>query len=139
MGSKVTPQDMKDLQFFSEQFGAQVDFDTFLQAIIDRQESLLSGMIGADTFNSETAVVAERVKLAATNLVAVELFRRRINRLAGNADEQTAVIIKVLQTSKNDYQTEADGVISRLATSPEESLSDGFSSGVTVSEHYVES
>lgn len=135
---KVTPQEIKDLQFFAEQFGSQVDFDAFLQGIIDAQESQLSGLIGAATFDSTTTVIAARVKLAATYLVAVELFRRRINRLSGNADEQTAIIIKTLQTAKKEYQADADAVIVMLSSpAPEAAISDGFSSGVTVSDHYV--
>lgn len=137
--SKITPQSLKDLQFFAEQFGNQVDFDTFLQEIINTQESQLSGLIGAATFDSVVPVVAERVKLAATYLSAVELFRRRINRLSGNADEQTAIIIKTLQTAKKEYQADANAVIELLASpAPESSLSEGFSSGVVESSPFGE-
>jgi len=135
--SKIEPQNIKDLQFFAEQFGSPADFEAFLQGIIDTQEKQLSGLIGSDTFDSAEIVIADRVKLAATYLVAVELFRRRINRLAGNADEKTAVIIKVLQSSKNEYQADANAVIEILSSpSPESAMSDGFSSGVTISDPF---
>jgi len=135
--SKVLPQEIKDLQFFAEQFGSPADFEAFLQGIIDTQEGQLSGLIGVSTFDSVTASIVARVKQAAISLVAVELFRRRINRLSGNADADTAAIIAVLQKAKKEYQADADAVIGLLSSpSPDAAMSDGFSSGVTISDPF---
>lgn len=136
--SKVAPQDLKDLQFSTEQFGQPADFDTFLQGIIDIQETLLSGRIGSATFDSAEAIVAAQVKNASLSLSAVELFRRRINRLSGNIDANTAILIKTLQTSQKTYQEESNDMIVRLVASPGVADSSGFSCGVIVSDSFGE-
>lgn len=128
--SKLAPQALKDIQFSTEQFGTPADFDAFLQAIIDTQETLLLGRIGSTTFDSEDAVVSTQVKQAALCLSAAELFKRRINRLSGNIDEGTAILIKTLQTSLKSYQDEAGDIICRLVDAPGATDSGVYAGGV---------
>jgi hypothetical protein len=126
--SVVVPQDLKDLGFIAEGFGTPVDFETFLQNVIDEQEALLSDRIGADTFADTT--VANQVKQAAKYLSAAELIQRRINRLTLNLDADTAGVMSQLRRSKLDYLDLADPVITKLVTSPGATESGGYAGSV---------
>jgi hypothetical protein len=128
--SKVTPQNLIDMQFSPEQFNAVMDFTAFLQAIIDNQELLLSGRMGSTVFNSATTAIAEQVKRASLCLSAAELLQLRINRLSGNVDADSAVIIRVLQDARKQYLNEAEDKTSRLVSSGAAADSGNYAGGV---------
>ncbi len=134
--SKVTPQNMKDLQFVDEQFGTPADFDVFLQGVIDSQESLLTGRVGTTVFNSTDPVIAGQVKAASISMVAAELLQRRINRLSGNIDADTGALIRTLHTARKEYLADAEEKIARVVTCGSAPDSGGFSGGVWTSDHY---
>jgi len=137
--SKVTPQNIKDLQFVAEQFGDPADFDAFLQGVINDQESILAGRVGDAVFNSAVSVIASQVKAASVSLVAAELLQRRINRLSGNVDADTGSLIRTLQASRKEYLAEAEEKIARVVTSGSAPDSGGYSGGVWTSGHYTDS
>lgn len=132
MASKITPQKMKDLQFVAEQFNAVLNFDDFLQGVIDNQEAILSSRIGASLFNSSTQAIIDQVKRASLCLCAAELQQLRINRLSGNADADTAMMIRTLQIAQSNYLKEADDKISRLISSGASADSGGYAGGVLI-------
>ncbi len=118
--SKITPQNLIDVQFVAEQFNtvtSPATFFTFLQAIIDNQELLLSARLGSAVFDSATTAIAGQVKRTSLCLCAAELLQLRINRLAGNVDADSAVVIRVLQDARKEYLREAEGNTARLVTS----------------------
>ena len=131
--SKVTPQDMKDLQFVVEQFNAPVDFDAFLQGVIDFQENLLLGKVGAALFNSATAAISDQVKQAAINLAASDLTQRRLVRASGNINEDTARIIDAITKIKKGFDEAASQASSRILGAGASADSSGYSGGVVVS------
>lgn len=112
MTTKAIPQDIKDLGFTVEQFGAVADFDGFIQAILDEQEALLSGRAGAAAVSSST--LAAQVKRAEKCLAGAEMLQRRINRLSGNVDADTAILIPQLKKARQDYMDEAERIIPQL-------------------------
>lgn len=112
MPTVTIPQDMKDLQFSAEQFGPVIDFDIFLQNIIDEQEALLTDRVGVAVLSNSALLV--HLKRVEKCLCAAELFQLRINRLSGNVDAETAVLIGQLKKAKSDYQDEAEKVIPKL-------------------------
>jgi hypothetical protein len=124
---------MKDLQFSAEQFGSVFDFDAFLQGIIDEQEALLSDRIGASVLVAPALQV--HIKRAEKCLCAAELFQLRINRLSGNVDAETAVLIGQLKKAKTDYLEEAERIIPKLISG---SVVEGSDSafGYTASSHF---
>jgi hypothetical protein len=132
MASKITPQNVKDMQFVAEQFNAVLSFDTFLQGVIDNQEAILSGRIGAAVFNSTTQAIIDQVKRASLCLCAAELLQLRMNRLSGNADADTALMIRTLQASQSNYLKEAEEKISRLISSGASADSGGYAGGVVI-------
>ncbi len=133
MPSKITPQNMKDQQFVAEQFGAVTNFDTFLQEVIDTQESLLSGKIGTALFNSSTAEIVSQVKQAAINMTAADLTQRRLVRASANINQDTAAIISALNKIKSGFEEAAAAAISRIIGAGASADSGGFSGGVVVS------
>jgi len=136
--SKVTPQNIKDLQFVAEQFGDPADFDAFLQGVINDQESILTGRVGNAVFNSAVSIIASQVKAASVGMVAAELLQRRINRLSGNVDADTGSLIRTLQASRKEYLAGAEEKISRVVTSGSAPDSGGYSGGVWTSGHYTD-
>ncbi len=133
MASKTTPQEMIELQFVEEQFNGVADFEAFLQGIINNQEGLLAGRIGSSTFDSTNPAIVAQVKRASVCVVAAELLQRRINRLSGNVDADTALLIRTLQTAKTDYTKEAEEKISRLISSGASADSGNYAGGVLTS------
>ena len=131
--SKISPQDMKDLQFVAEQFNPVPDFDVFLQGVIDFQEKLLIGKIGGTLFNSSTAVIADQVKQASVNMAAADLTQRRLVRASGNINEDTARIIDALTKIKKGFDESAVMATSRILGAGASSDSSGYSGGVVVS------
>ena len=120
MPTIALPQDIKDLQFVPEHFNAVLDFDAFLQGIIDEQEALLSDRVGVSVLsNSSLAIHVKRVEKC---LTAAELLQLRINRLSGNVDVESAALISQLKKARQDYQDEAERIIPRLVAG---SVSDG--------------
>jgi len=136
--SKVTPQNMKDLQFVAEQFGDPADFDAFLQGVINDQESILAGRVGDAVFNSAVPVIASQVKAASVSMAAAELLQRRINRLSGNVDADTGALIRTLQATRKEYLADAEEKILRVVTSGSAPDSGGYSGGVCTSDHYMD-
>jgi len=133
MPTVATPQDIKDLQFVAEQFNGVVDFDAFLQGVIDEQEALLSDRVGLSVFSA--SAFATHIKRVEKCLVAAELLQLRINRLSGNVDADTAALMSQLKKARQDYQDEAERIIPRLVAG---SVSDGSDVGFgsTVSSHF---
>lgn len=131
--AKVLPQDIKDLQFVAEQFNSVVDFDAFVQAVIDEQEALLVDRIGSVAF--ATTGLSVHIKRAEKCLVAAELLQLRINRLSGNIDAETAVLISQLKKNRQDYLDQADRVVPRLVAG---SVSEGSDAafGYASSSHF---
>lgn len=137
MSTKATPQDMKDLQFVAEQFNGVTDFDAFLQGVIDGQEALLTGRIGATIYGSSDTVIAAMVKQASISLTAAELLQRRVVRLSGNVDERTVPIIQALRAAQKDHSADAEDNIARLIVKGNQADSaDDFAGGATVSSHF---
>lgn len=133
MPSKITPQNMKDQQFVAEQFGAVTNFDTFLQGVIDTQEGLLLGKIGATLFDSSTAAVVAQVKQASVNMTGSDLTQRRLVRASANINQETAGIIDALNKIKKGFDEAAAAAISRIIGAGASADSGGFSGGVVVS------
>lgn len=132
MASKVTPDDIVAMQFLPEYFGPVDDFNTFLQKIIDEQEALLSGRIGAGVMASTTSPTKENVVRAAKCLIAVELFQLRFNRISGDIQNADGLDAFKLRRTQEKYQQEADSLISRLGSgTPADGT--GYSGGVVVS------
>lgn len=130
MPSKITPQNLIDVQFVAEQFNTVTNFTTFLQAIIDNQELLLSARLGSTVFDSSTTAIANQVKRASLCLCAAELLQLRINRLAGNVDADSAVVIRVLQDARKEYLEEMEDKTSRLISSGSAADSSNYAGGV---------
>lgn len=133
MTTKATPQDIKDLGFVSEEFGSPPDFTAYIQAILDEQEALLSDRVSAAAIAN--SALATYVKRAEKCLAAAELLQRRVNRLAGNVDTDTASMLSQLKKARQDYLDEADRIIPRLVSG---SVSDGTDAafGSTASSHF---
>ncbi len=134
MATKATPQDIMDLGFAAEQFGvATADFSAYLQAVLDEQEALLSDRVTAAAV--ATATLLTHVKRAEKCMAGAEMMQRRINRLSGNVDADTALLISQLKKARADYQDEAERIIPRLISG---SVSDGadFAFGQSTSSHF---
>lgn len=129
MSSKIAPQNLIDVQFVAEQFNTVTNFTTFLQSVIDNQELLLSARLGS-IFDSATTAISNQVKRASLCLCAAELLQLRINRLAGNVDEKSAVIIKVLQDARQEYLDEAEEKMTRLVSSGASADTGNYAGGV---------
>lgn len=132
MASKITPQKLIDQQFIAEQFNAVVDFLQFLQNIIDNQEALLAARLGDPLFNSATTVILSQVTRTSLCLCSAELLSLRINRLSGNVDSDTAILIRTLQSAKSDYLKEADSKIDRLISTGTAADSTNYSGGSVI-------
>jgi hypothetical protein len=133
MPTIATPQDIKDLQFVLEQFNGVLDFDMFLQGILDEQEALLSDRVGAAAIASGKLLT--HVRRTEKCLTAAELLQLRINHLSGNVDADSALLISQLKKARQDYQDEAERIIPRLVSG---SVSDGSDAafGSSVSSHF---
>ena len=138
MASKISPQNLIDLQFIAEQFNAVTSpatFTTFLQAVIDAQEAILSARLGSTVFDSTTSAIANQVKRTSLCLCAAELLQLRINRLSGNIDPNSGMLISTIQKAQANYLKEADEKTTRLVTSGGSADSGGYSCGVVVTGH----
>jgi len=133
MASKITPQNLIDVQFVAEQFNTVANFTVFLQSIIDNQEAILAARLGDSVFNSATTEISNQVKRISLCLCAAELLQLRINRLAGNVDADSAVVIKVLQDARKEYLKEADDKLSRTISSGSSADSGGYAGSVQTS------
>lgn len=134
MATKTTPQEIIDLGFVCEQFGvASASFTAWLQAVLDEQEALLSDRVTAATV--ATASLLTHVKRAEKCMAGAELMQRRINRISGNVDADSAIIIAQLKKARQDYLDEAERIIPRLLAG---SVSDGadFAFGQNTSSHF---
>jgi len=114
MATKASPQDIKDLGFVAEHFGDPLDFDAFIQAILDEQEALLSDRVGISTLANPS--LATNIKRTEKCMSAAELLQRRINRLSGNVDPETGMLILQLKRARQDYQEEAEKIIPKLVS-----------------------
>jgi hypothetical protein len=133
MTTKALPQDIKDMQFVAEEFNTVADFDAFLQGILTEQEALLTDRVGAATVAN--SLFATHIKRAEKCLAGAELMQLRINRLAGNVDANSAIIITQLKKARTDYQDEVERIIPRLVAG---SVSDGSDAafGFNSSSHF---
>ncbi len=133
MATKASPQDIKDLGFVTEEFGSPPDFDAYIQAVLDEQQALLSDRVGAAAMSISS--LATHIKRAEKCLTAAELLQRRINRLSGNVDTDTAALISQLGKSRQNYLDEAEKIIPKLVTG---SVSDGADAafGFNESSHF---
>lgn len=134
--SKITPAILKEKQFLPEHFNPVVDFDVFLQSVIDTQEALLKVRIGATSYFSSDASLEEQVKHAALNMACDDLTQRRILRISGNVNEDSGPMIKTLMAVRTEFKDEAAAAISRIINVGTSTDSDGFASGVAVTSHF---
>lgn len=129
--SKLTPAIIKDQQFLPEHFNAVADFDAWLQGVIDTQEALLQVRIGPDRYASIVAAVSAQVQAAALSMVCADLVERRILRVSGNVNEDTATVINSLMKVRKDYLEAADSAIGRLMAAGASTDTSGYA-GATI-------
>jgi hypothetical protein len=137
MASKITPQNLIDLQFVPEQFATVVDFSAWLEGLIATQEAIIAARLGTTIFDSVDAATLSQVTRISLCFCAAELLQMRINRMAGNIDADSAIIIRVLQSARKEYLSEFADTFGRLATGAIEDGAD-FASGYSESSHFDE-
>ena len=67
-------------------------------------------------FSSADTAIVIQVKRVSLCLCAAELLQLRINRLAGNVDSDSAVIIRVLSDARKEYLKESEDKTARLVS-----------------------
>lgn len=129
--SKITPAMVKDKQFLPEHFNAVADFDAWLQGVIDTQEALLKIRIGS-LYDSADTSIAPQVQTAALSMVCADLTERRILRVSGSVNEDTAPVITTLMKVLGEYKSGATDAIGRLLTAGSSADTPGYSGSVVV-------
>lgn len=129
--SKLTPAIVKDKQFLPDHFNTVTDFDVWLQGVINTQEALLKIRIGS-LYDSADAAIAPQVLDAALAMVCAELTERRILRVSGSVNVDTAPIINSLMKTLDGYRTAAATAIGRLLAAGSATDTTGYAGGVVV-------
>jgi len=137
--AKNTAAEIVDLGFTKEMFGikSDIEFTPFLDKVLAIQGGLLSGRIGAASYASATSPAQDYVKQAEACVVAAELCRRRILRLATESKTEDGTDAKKLRTTRKEFIEEAEALIVKINAGTATDGS-GFASGVSVSSHFAE-
>lgn len=129
--SKITPAQVKEQQFLPEHFNPVVDFDIWLQGVINTQEGLLKIRIGS-LYDSADTAIAPQVQAAALAMVCDDLTQRRILRVSGNVNQDTSSVIRALLEMRKSYQDAAASALSSLVNGAGQPDSTGYSGAVVV-------
>lgn len=134
--AKVTAQQIKDLGFTAEMFrkGSDIDLTAYIDGVIAEQSALLSGRIGAATYDSTASPDKENVARAEKCLTAAELCDRRINVLLDQVtDEGREIPTKSVERQRDKYRDEAERLFPGCTGV---NTSGGFASGVVETSHF---
>ena len=115
----------------------KASFKAFIDPVIAEQALQLSGRIGVTLYNSTTSPNADNIKLAEKCLTAAEMIRRRINIILANIQASgTEIGTIVEQKQRQDYLSEAEVWIAKLAQGVTSDPSAVFTSGALVTSHF---
>lgn len=136
---KTTKENLKNLGFTCEMYAVNAaGFDDILDDVIDEQSALLSARVGAGVYASNTEPYPTYLAKAEKLYCAAELVNRRIVSILTNAvpngDEPNTTSLGKLESSYRDRANKQVDLIGSGAAV----ANSGFSSGVSVSSHFVE-